>query len=254
MKKILFIKPKVMKNLVILFSFCCCLHLNAQIVVQVGAFEKSVPTTYFEGLDGVYLSIDQNNIHHYYIKGFASESSAQETAQKAISLGYTNSHVVDLSKYGKCTCNISRRPPPSPYSQIRNLKSIFFDFDKSFLRFTSKSELDKLYTILIENPNYTTELRAHTDAKGSIEYNRALSQRRSDSAKNYLISKGISSSRIRTNTYGEETPIAKNDVNGADTEEGRQLNRRVELLVFDSNGKNLNEMVEEIDVPDYLRN
>ncbi len=248
-----------MKNFILsMILFGSFQTLYAQIVVQVAAFETSVQiSTYFEGLDGVYLSKDQNDIHHYYIGGFSSEADAASQVQKAVDLGFTNAYVVDLSRYGNCTCNVVRRPVPvivDSGEKIRNLKSIFFGFDKSDLRSESRVQLDLLYEILIENPTYSTELRAHTDAKGSIEYNRALSQRRADSAKNYLISKGISSSRISTNTYGENTPIAKNELNGSDTEEGRQLNRRVELLVKDGSGRILNGIVEEIEVPDHLKN
>lgn len=239
-----------MKKLVLLsllsvgfVGFCA-----AQIVVQVGAYNEKVSLTNFMELDGIYHVIDQNDIHRYLIGGFSNESEAGVVAQKARTLGFPNARVVDWSKYPKCACS------PQVSEKIRTLKSIFFDFDKSFLRGEAKQELDKLYEILSENPNYTTELRAHTDAKGSLEYNTALSQRRANAAKDYLIKRGIASQRIKTNTHGEATPIAKNELNGGvDTEQGRQLNRRVELIVNDESGRELNNLVEEIYVPTELK-
>ena len=119
---------------------------------------------------------------------------------------------------------------------------------------TSKAsrELDDLIAILREFPSYTTHLRAHTDAKGSNSYNDALSLRRADSAKRYLMARGIAGNRIKTSTYGEETPIAKNDNGGQDLPEGRQLNRRVEMKVTQG-GSDVGK-VEDIYVPTHLQN
>jgi outer membrane protein OmpA-like peptidoglycan-associated protein len=132
------------------------------------------------------------------------------------------------------------------------LRSIFFDFDKSDLRPVSQSDLDNLVKVLQENPTYNAELKAFTDAKGSDAYNRALSMRRANNAKSYVVSKGIAKNRIKTSTFGESNPIAKNEVNGQDTEEGRQFNRRVEVAVFDSAGKQVG-LVEQIAVPESLK-
>ncbi len=106
------------------------------------------------------------------------------------------------------------------------LKNIFFDFDKATLRTESYNELDRLVTLLTENPSIKVELSAHTDSKGSDEYNMKLSQKRAESVVNYLINKGISSDRLIAKGYGETQPIDTND-----TEEGRQNNRRVEFKI-----------------------
>ncbi len=107
------------------------------------------------------------------------------------------------------------------------LKNIFFDFDKATLRPESTNELDRLVNLLTENPTIKIELSAHTDSKGSDEYNMKLSQRRAESVVNYLINKGISSDRLIAKGYGETKPIDTND-----TEEGRQNNRRVEFKIL----------------------
>ncbi len=238
-----------MKKLTLLFSLCLLSYLlQAQQVVQVMGTDKQVPLSTFENLDGVYQTVDNNQIYRYYVK-VNSEAEASDVIAKARTAGFSNAFYRDLATLPPC-CSVY-----TPVAEkIRTLKSIFFDFDKSFLRPESKRQLQTLVEILQENPGYSAGLRAHTDAKGSVEYNRALSQRRVDSAKNYLLSKGIAASRISTSTYGEDSPIANNEKNGADTPEGRQLNRRVELLVLDGNGNTLNGVVEEIFVPDDLKN
>jgi OOP family OmpA-OmpF porin len=84
------------------------------------------------------------------------------------------------------------------------LNNIYYDFDKSDLRNESKTTLDTLYNILIENPTIIIELSSHTDVRGSDEYNLNLSQKRAESCVNYLINeKGIPKERITAKGYGE---------------------------------------------------
>lgn len=96
------------------------------------------------------------------------------------------------------------------------LENIFYDFDKASLRDESKKELDDLIELLEINPNVTIELSAHTDRKGSQEYNQRLSQRRAQSVVDYLIAHRISSDRLTVAGYGKLQPktvtksIAKN--------------------------------------------
>ena len=217
-------------------------------VVQVAAFDQKVSLGYFNGLAGVYHTVDHNDIHRYYIGGLKGESDAKAAADIASGLGF-NARVVDLD-YIREQCSLGCGAPVD----IQTLKWIFFDFDKSYLRPRGKSELNKLYKVMSLYPDYIVDLRAHTDAKGSNDYNDALSVRRAESAKKYLINKGISESRIKTSTFGEHSPIAKNELaGGKDTEAGRQFNRRVELHIFDGSGKQLNNLVEEVEIPDFLK-
>lgn len=106
------------------------------------------------------------------------------------------------------------------------LKNIYFDLDKSDLLPRSFVELNKLKKIMIENPTMTIEVHGHTDIQGESDYNIDLSIQRSKSVTQYLINEGISSDRIDFKGYGSNMPIANN----AD-ESGRQLNRRVEILI-----------------------
>ncbi|MCX2740486.1 OmpA family protein [Pontibacter anaerobius] len=107
------------------------------------------------------------------------------------------------------------------------LENIFYDFDKANIRPDAAVELDKLVQILKDNPAISIELSSHTDARGSDVYNEDLSQRRAESAVEYIISKGIDRSRITAKGYGESRPVVKN----AKTEEQHQRNRRTEFKV-----------------------
>ncbi len=86
------------------------------------------------------------------------------------------------------------------------IDNIFYDFDKATLRPESTEALDKLITLLNENPNVTIELSAHTDYRGSAEYNKKLSQRRAESVVNYLTEHGIPADRLTPMGYGKEKP------------------------------------------------
>jgi len=86
------------------------------------------------------------------------------------------------------------------------IENIFYDFDKATLREESKEGLDELIAMLEDNPNVTIELSAHTDRKGSDEYNERLSLRRAQSVVDYLIKAGIEKERLTAAGYGEKQP------------------------------------------------
>ncbi len=86
------------------------------------------------------------------------------------------------------------------------IDNIFYEFGKARLLPSSAHALDSLVTMLNDNPNITIELSAHTDFRGSNEFNQNLSQQRAESVVNYLISKGIAADRLTPVGYGEENP------------------------------------------------
>lgn len=116
---------------------------------------------------------------------------------------------------------------PIEIGSVVRLNNVFFDFDKWDLRPESFVELDRVVKLLKENPKIEIEMSAHTDSKGSDEYNFKLSDNRARSVREYIISKGIAESRIVSQGYGETKPVAPND-----TDENRQLNRRVEFTIL----------------------
>ena len=135
------------------------------------------------------------------------------------------------------------------------IDNIFYDFDKATLRPESAEALDKLVVLLNENPNVTIELSAHTDNRGSDQYNQRLAQRRAETVVSYLIEHGIASDRLTPVGYGEQKPkvvrrkltekytwlkegdvLTEEFINALDDEEKRdichQLNRRTEFIVL----------------------
>jgi len=84
--------------------------------------------------------------------------------------------------------------------------------------------LDVAVEELSKCSNRSIRIEGHTDSMGTDAYNMALGQRRANTVKNYFVSKGLSSGRLTTRSFGESKPVASND-----TEDGRRQNRRVEL-------------------------
>ena len=233
------------KSIIIAVLFCYCqLSFANQYRVEIGVFEHGVGFDYFYNVEDVKLAVDVNDFYRYYVGDFEEESKAETAKNDAISKGY-NARIIDLVKVREA-CAMSCKAP-------LYVENIFFDFDRSGLRSKSKRDLDDLAELMTDNPDYKVELSAHTDARGSLEYNTALSNRRSNSAKDYLVAKGISSSRIITSEFGETSPIAKNDLNGQDSPSGRQFNRRVVVTVMKSSGTIVPNVVKPINIPEILK-
>ncbi len=144
---------------------------------------------------------------------------------------YSVSNDVDLTEeksFGEKTVDIimvSIKSLQESEAPIK-LNNIYFDFDRYELKPESFSELDRLFKFLNDNPEIKIEISAHTDSKGSDEYNLELSQKRAESVVNYLIANGINSDRLIAKGYGESQPIADNE-----TEAGMAQNRRVEMKI-----------------------
>ncbi|MEN3045450.1 MAG: OmpA family protein [Candidatus Hydrothermales bacterium] len=112
---------------------------------------------------------------------------------------------------------------------VFTFRNIYFDFNKATIRPESYPVLDSIALMLKENPTIIVEIGGHTDERGSKSYNKNLSQKRSESVRNYLFEKhGIELLRLIPVGYGEDFPVVKN----AKTEEEHQLNRRVEFKIL----------------------
>ncbi|MFN3404028.1 MAG: OmpA family protein [Cytophagaceae bacterium] len=118
---------------------------------------------------------------------------------------------------------------PLEKGSVTVLKNVFFDFAKADLRKESYGELDRFYKMLKENPTLCVEIAGHTDDVGNSESNQKLSEARAQSVVKYLVDKGIDEKRLLGVGYGEEFPVATNS-----TDEGRQLNRRTELIIVET--------------------
>lgn len=111
------------------------------------------------------------------------------------------------------------------------LENIYYDYNKWNIRPDAAVELDKLVKIMQDNPQIKIELSSHTDSRGGDAFNMRLSQKRAQSAVDYIVSKGISKDRITAKGYGESVPLNR-CVNGVKcSEEEFQFNRRTEFKV-----------------------
>ncbi len=119
-------------------------------------------------------------------------------------------------------CPVITKEDERKITQIAS--KIFFETNSDKLKTASLEQLDELTTILGRYESARLTIDGYTDSKGTDEYNMALSQKRTESVKTYLMGKGIMESRLTANGYGETKPIADNN-----TAAGRSRNRRVEL-------------------------
>jgi len=140
---------------------------------------------------------------------------------------YSVTQNIDASKleaYQELEVNLYLAPIEK--DEAIRLNNIFFEFGKATLKEESFPELNRLVKLLTDNPAITIEINGHTDDVGADADNLKLSQERAAAVVAYLTSKKIGGTRLSSNGFGETKPIADNK-----TEEGRQLNRRVEFVV-----------------------
>ncbi len=115
-----------------------------------------------------------------------------------------------------------------PANEVVVMKNVLFQTGKSILLPSSYPELNALAAFLVENPAIHIEIFGHTDNSGTEDTNRELSQARAETVASHLKFRGVSRSRMRAQGFGSSRPIADNA-----TEEGRQMNRRVEFKIFE---------------------
>ncbi|MEO7206512.1 MAG: OmpA family protein [Steroidobacteraceae bacterium] len=120
---------------------------------------------------------------------------------------------------------------PTPRGLVLTLGDVMFDTGRSELKSGGMRKIDQLAQFLTEHPDRRVQIDGFTDSVGSDAYNEELSQRRADAVKAALVSRNVDPARISTEGYGKAYPVASNSDSG-----GRQLNRRVEVVIGDING------------------
>ncbi len=105
---------------------------------------------------------------------------------------------------------------------------IYFDIDRAVLKLGAEKVLVEMVKLMKNNPKLKIEIQGHTDNTGEAHHNLDLSTRRAETVRKFLLAYGVEAARVLSRGYGEEKPVASND-----TEEGRALNRRVELIKTD---------------------
>ena len=117
-----------------------------------------------------------------------------------------------------------RQPAPSVTESVS--QSVLFEFNRTGLTPEAKRSLSPVVSILNGGSNQKVTIQGYTDSVGSDAYNQVLSQKRSESVKGFLVQSGVSADQITARGFGEANPVASND-----TDEGRRLNRRVDVIV-----------------------
>lgn len=155
-------------------------------------------------------------------------TQGSEYALYSTSKGYlfnsSNFNYSDVTRFEPIVMDIRLDPVARGSSVVLN--NIFFETDKYELQQKSLTELQKVVRFLEENPVVSIQITGHTDNTGNAAYNQQLSEKRAQAVYNYLIAEGISDKRLSWKGFGQGRPKASND-----TEEGRQLNRRIEFSI-----------------------
>ncbi|APW47023.1 OmpA family protein [Rhodoferax antarcticus] len=115
---------------------------------------------------------------------------------------------------------------------VITMNDVLFGFDKASLTSNGMAAAQKLATVLQNNPERNVLVEGFTDSTGAAGYNQALSERRAGAVQSALRGMGVAPNRVAIRGYGESFPVAAND-----TEENRQLNRRVEIVLSDETGR-----------------
>lgn len=171
------------------------------------------------------IPLDPNKSYTVYVDrdGYNRDTITMNTI--GIFDDYTTSKEIVLVRKPKATRKVSRNEPIV-------LKSIYFDFDKYDILPEAEKDLGYLKSLMDKYPDLRIELSAHTDSRGNDKYNLKLSQQRAESTKDWLVEKGITSSRIVAKGYGE-TKLLNKCKNGVDcSEEEHQMNRRSEFKII----------------------
>jgi peptidoglycan-associated lipoprotein len=175
-----------------------------------------------------------------------TEGSASLELEAETDYNLTASHADYLNNSGKFTSRGLGKDANNPIQRFeveiildkiyRNkeitLDNIYYDYDKWDIRSDAQPTLNRLAETLLENPSIRIQLSSHTDCRGKDDYNAVLSQKRAESAVNFLITKGIPAERLTAKGYGESSPAAPCDCSKC-SEDQHQINRRTTFKVLE---------------------
>ncbi len=116
--------------------------------------------------------------------------------------------------------------PPQVQQMVENFSKVYFDFDAAILSGDSKTALDANVAIMQQYQDIKVEVQGNADERGTTDYNLALGQKRADAVLKYMLAKGVSTSRVKVVSYGEERPVAQGD-----SETAYAQNRRAEFVI-----------------------
>jgi len=159
-------------------------------------------------------------------------SCDQAHVVQAFKEGYeSNAASIGASKKGDKRITIALRPIEELIVDEKVvLNPILYDYDKSNVKPQAAFELDKLVELMKRNPSMVVKVEAHTDSRGNATYNKALSERRAQSAVQYIMTKGIAGDRISGEGFGSTKPAVDCGANCTDAQ--HQQNRRSEFIII----------------------
>jgi outer membrane protein OmpA-like peptidoglycan-associated protein len=161
------------------------------------------------------------------LDSLAEASRARAEAERArVAAEAMEREKADLRARLQQQLNLVLETHQSARGLIVNMSDVLFDFDRATLRPGAREKLAKVAGILLVYPDLQLEVEGHTDSVGTDDYNDRLSTLRAESVRDFLVREGISADSIMARGVGESRPVVSND-----TAEGRQQNRRVELVV-----------------------
>ncbi|MEO9477833.1 MAG: OmpA family protein [Cyclobacteriaceae bacterium] len=193
--------------------------------VTLRADDGEIVEESFTGDDGEY-KFRVYTEEHYYIVGEKTDYFTTRTEFSTIGKSVEKSELKDFIT--NITFDSKIMMERIVIEKAIVLNNIYYDLDKADIRPDAAVVLDSLVGIMKDNPEIYVELGSHTDARADNDYNMDLSNRRAQSAVNYMIRSGVESERITAKGYGETQLIIKN----AQTEEEHQKNRRTEFKVL----------------------
>lgn len=198
---------------------------NAAIILRDASGEISKTTT---DADGKYVFDLKNNTYQDMALAIQKELYLDKTSPSNV-VGTDESDLLTDKLTNEDLC-IEKKPEEKPEEVLvikaEDVVTVYFDYDKSELKPEVVSKLDSIYNIMIENTIATVQISGYTDGRGTEEYNKKLSDRRARACADYLIKKGIESSRISFVSFGACCPVEMELINGRDNPEGRSRNRR----------------------------
>ncbi len=169
--------------------------------------------------------------------------------------GHAYSFVADKKKYSSSSATVNtegvKREDKDNTVEIElyvnlldnatfRIDNVFYDFNEATLRPESLTDLEKLATLLRNNPSLRVEIFSYTDGKGTPDYNEPLSVARAESVLNYLVNNGgVNRSRLSIHGMGDKNKVAQEKINNKDNAAGRQLNRRTEFKIYDEEDKRM---------------
>lgn len=250
------------------YEFCIpmepinCLVLEG--IVKNKKFKNNIPNTSVTMVnkctgDEVKVTSDENGDFdfpcvdcdcEYYLKGeknfFSEGTSIASTMGLNCAGGGKVEVLLELMPLDPAAPKVNAIAPTPEFEGNRivegaviELPHIYYDFDQFYIRDDAKSDLDKVVSLMKQYPSLSIELGSHTDARGTEEYNRNLSQNRANAAVQYIIKKGVSSARLVAKGYGE-TQLRNGCANFIECPETEhQYNRRTEVRVLRFNDPNV---------------